>query len=47
MEAAIAGVEVHAMAIEQMILGQHLERPAWMPELKFFGYFFLAPCSLF
>ena len=24
MEAAIAGVEVHAMAIEQMILGQHL-----------------------
>ena len=31
MEAAIAGVEVHAMAIEQMMLGQHLQRPSWMP----------------
>ncbi len=31
MAAAIAGVEIHAMAIEQMILGHHLERPAWMP----------------
>ena len=41
MEAAIAGVEVHAMAIEQMILGQHLERPAWMPGAEILWLFFL------
>ena len=31
LDPAIAGVEVHAMAIEQMILGSHLTRPNWMP----------------
>jgi adenylate cyclase len=28
---AIAGVEVHAMALEQMMLGHHLKRPGWIP----------------
>ena len=41
MEAAIAGVEVHAMAIEQMIVGQHLQRPAWMPGAEILWLFFL------
>lgn len=41
METAIAGVEVHAMAIEQMILGQHLQRPAWMPGAEILWLFFL------
>jgi len=31
LDPAIAGVEVHAMAIEQMMLGSHLTRPSWMP----------------
>ncbi len=30
LEPAIAGVEIHAMAIEQMMLGSHLTRPSWM-----------------
>lgn len=41
METAIAGVEVHAMAIEQMILGQHLQRPSWMPGAEILWLFFL------
>ena len=41
MEAAIAGVEVHAMAIEQMILGHHLQRPAWMPGAEILWLCFL------
>ena len=38
---AIAGVEVHAMALEQMMLGSHLERPSWVPGAELFWIIFL------
>ncbi|PPR11843.1 MAG: Adenylate cyclase 1 [Alphaproteobacteria bacterium MarineAlpha11_Bin1] len=38
---AIAGVEVHAMALEQMMLGSHLQRPSWIPGAELFWIIFL------
>ena len=30
----IPGVEIHAQALEQVLAGQHLERPGWMPAFE-------------
>lgn len=41
LDPAIAGVEVHAMAIEQMMLGSYLARPNWMPGAELIWLVFL------